>query len=200
MKLYWKGTILLHLLVLSSVTYGQHYESKCGTWRCDVKTLTDKDGRLLLVKEVVPSSIDQLVNKRSPKVLHHNDYSDSKLPRYPDENQVVEITAFVIKVKYEKDDHDLHLVLKSIASENSMVGEIPDPNCQNFNEFPKLRELFIKTRKQGNKIWDKLKETDRPVKVVITGVPFWDSEHKNRPTGSSQYFREIHPVISIVAL
>lgn len=33
MKLNWIGTILIHFFVFSFMTYGQHYEGKCGTWR-----------------------------------------------------------------------------------------------------------------------------------------------------------------------
>lgn len=174
--------------------------SKCGKWRWDIKTLTDKHGSALLFKGPLPSSIDELVKEPSPKILHHDSRIDSKLPRFPDENQVVEIIAYVIKVKYEKDDHDLHFVLKSTTSGNTMIGEIPDPNCPTFDEFPVWREILKKTRKNGNKIWDELKEHSGAVKVKITGVPFWDSEHNNRPTGSSRYFREIHPILTIVPL
>jgi hypothetical protein len=190
--------ILIVILALSFIFCSSQQPPKCGKWRWDVKTLTDKDGSALLLTEPVPSAIDQLVMEPSPKILHHNSHADSKLPRFPSENQVVEIVAFVIKAKYEEDDKDLHLVLKSPDSEKTMIGEIPDPNCPDFDEFPTLRELFKKTRKSGNKILDKLNVHAKPVKVKITGVPFWDSEHKNRSKGPGT--REIHPILSIVPL
>jgi hypothetical protein len=180
MKTIAKIGILILILVSGFNFCSLQSRLKCGKWRWDVKTLTDKDGSSLLHQEPVPSSIEQLVKEPSPKVLHHNSHSDSELPRYPSEHQVVEIIAYVEKVKYEQDDHDLHLVLRSTASENSMVGEIPEPNCPTFDEFSTLREMFKKTRKSDNKIWDKLKENKQPVKVKLTGVPFWDCEHTNR--------------------
>jgi hypothetical protein len=171
---------------------------KCGTWRWDIKTLTDKEGPALLTRKPIQTSLDQLVMEKPPKVLYDNNRSDGLLPRYPTENLVVEIDVYVVKMKYEQDDHDLHMILRSVSTGETMVGEIPDPGCPIFDTFPALRNWFGKTREEGYKIWDKLKKTHMPVKVRIIGVPFWDGAHPQRPLGSSEYYREIHPVLRII--
>ena len=168
----------------------------CGTWRWDVKTLTDKGGIDLLSKQPYHTTIDQLVTVQPPKVLHASSPSDGKLPRYTREKQVVEIIAYVTEIKSE-DDNDLHFVLQSLTSKNTMVGEIPDPACPDFDTNSVLREHFQKTREAGIKVKDLLKQSNKPVKVKITGIPFWDGVHSTRPTGASKYFREIHPILSI---
>ena len=190
-------TLVLLSLVTSSVVSAQQ-PTKCGTWRWDVKTITDKEGSVLLSGIPTAFSIDQLVVEQPPRVLHSENMSDGKISRYSSENQVVEIIADVIEVKHELDDSDLHFVLQSTTSKFTMVGEIPDPSCPVFSTFPAQRDHFTKTRADGNAIWEKLKQTKKPVRVKITGVPFWDGVHPTNPTGASKYCREIHPILSIV--
>jgi hypothetical protein len=73
-----------------------------------------------------------------------------------------------------------------------------DPTCPDYDNNPFLRAHFTKTRADGMKVKDKWKETNKnPVKVKITGVPFWDGVHTGNVTGASQSFREIHPIIKI---
>jgi hypothetical protein len=200
MKTQGKLSILILLMVsLSFIVFAQqHHPTKCGTWRWDVKTLTDQDGAALLSHPATPSSINELVKEKPPKTLHASKPSDGTKPRYSSESQVVEIIAMVTAVKTEADDSDMHFVLKSTDSDKTMVGEIPDPNCPNFEKFPQLKDFFTKTRADGKAIWDKLKKTHKPVKVRITGVPFWDGVHSKPPIGSSKYCREIHPILTIV--
>ena len=200
MKTKFRFSLLILILVSVSIASAQQNTPKCGKWRWEVKTTTDMEGLGLLTQTPSKSSIDELVVIKPPKVLSSRNTYDGKLPRYPSEKQVVEIVAYVTEVKHENDDSDLHFVLKSTTSANTMVGEIPDPACQAFDKFPNLRKHFVKTRQDGNAVWEKLKTTKKPVKVKITGVPFWDGEHATNPTGASKYCREIHPVFSIVIL
>ena len=188
------------ILASALLVFSQHRRdpNKCGTWRWDIKTLTDKEGPSLLNRKPIQTTLDRLVMEKPPKVLYDNNRTDGLLPRYPTENLVVEIDAYVVKMKYEQDDHDLHLILRSVSSNETMVGEIPDPGCPTFDTFPALRNWFGKTREDGYKIWNKLKKTHLPVKVRITGVPFWDGTHSQRPSGASEYYREIHPILKIV--
>jgi hypothetical protein len=192
-----QGSIVV-LLVSGFIFLSLQIPPKCGKWRWDVKTLTDQQGMGLLSKKPIRSSVDELVVTKPPKVLYEYNRSDGEEPRMSSENQVVEIFAYVTKVKHESDDSDLHFILKSPDSENTMIGEIPDPACPTFDNFPLLRKHFTKTRQEGYNVWDKWKNTQRPVKVKITGVTFWDGIHpNNNPKGASQYCREIHPILSI---
>ena len=197
MKTQARFGILIVFLVLSFNFCSLQLPPKCGKWRWDVKTLTDQQGNGLLSKIPVKSSIDELVVPKPTKVLYSNNHSNGQEPRMTTENQVVEIIAYVTKVKHE-DDSDLHFILKSPYSENTMIGEIPDPACSTFDGFPLLRKYFTKARQDGAMVWEKWKNSKRPVKVRITGVPFWDGVHsKSNPKGSSKYCREIHPILSI---
>ena len=197
MKTQAKICTLIVFLVLSFNFCSLQLPPKCGKWRWDVKTLTDQQGNGLLSKIPIKSSIDELVVPKPPKVLYSDNHSDGQEPRMTTENQVVEIIAYVTKVKHE-DDSDLHFILKSPNSENTMIGEIPDPACSTFDNFPLQKKHFENTRQDGNTVWDMWKSTKRPVKVKITGIPFWDGIHQgNNPKGASQYCREIHPILSI---
>jgi len=198
MKTHIRLGILTIFLVFGLIFSSQQLPPRCGKWRWDVKTLTDKQGIGLLSKTPIKSSIDELVVPKPPKILYSASQSDGREPRMSSETQVVEIIVYVTKVKRESDDSDLHLILKSPNSENTMVGEIPDPECTCFNRFPSLRDHFAKTRKAGYKIWDYWKSAKRPIKVRIIGVTFWDGIHpQKKPKGASQYCREIHPILSI---
>jgi len=184
-------------ILYSHSAFTQTDPNKCGTWRWSIKTLTDKDSTTLLNKKPIPATIDVMVKIKPPKVLKASSRNDGKLPRYTREKQVVEITVYVTEILTEA-DHDLHFVLKSPTSDKTMVGEIPDPTCPDYDNNPKLRAHFSKTREDGMKVKDMWKATNKkPVKVKITGIPFWDGAHSGDVTGASQYFREIHPILSI---
>ena len=198
MKTLEKFGILILFMVSGIMIYAQKDSTKCGIWRWDVKTLTDQDGADLLSKTPTPSSIGELVKEKPPKVLFATEQTDGKISRYPSENQVVEIIAYVTEVMDEIDNSAIHFVLKSPNSGKTMVGEIPDPACPKFDKFPQLKDHFTKTRQDGNTIWNMLNKTKKPVKVKITGVPFWDGILPQRLAGASKYFREIHPILTIV--
>jgi hypothetical protein len=197
-----KMRMIVSLLIMASflMACAQKQKTKCGKWRWDVKTLTDSNGSNLLLKAPIQMSIDELVNEIPPRVLYSENHIDAQSPRFASENLVVEIIAYVTAVKHQDDDSDLHFILASPDSENTMVGEIPDPSCPTFDNFPELRDHFTKTRRDGMIVWKILKRDNRSVKVKITGVPFWDGKHSNKPRGASEHFREIHPVLKIEIL
>lgn len=185
--------LTLALTVLWFSLTSQTYE-KCGTWRWSVKTLTDKSGIDWLDQEPEETTIDELVKPKPPKKLATGSQADGKLPRYPEESQLVRFRAYVTEIKSEG-DHDLHFVLQSAESDEMMVGEIPHPGCPEFDRAPKIRELITKSRKQGDEIKKELKKSENAVLVEITGVPFWDALHG--ATGAAKNGREIHPITSI---
>jgi hypothetical protein len=196
MKTLARNAFFLVLLFTTVLVFAQQPTEKCGTWRWQVKTLTDEGGIDLLTKTPIRATIDQLVSVQPTKTLEAGSKKDGNIPRYPREKQVVVVKAFVTEMK-DEDDRDMHFVLKSIYSDSTMVGEIPDPGCPDFDNFPQLNELFQKTRDNGVKVKEILKKTKKPVKVRITGIPFWDGVHSKTPVGASKYCREIHPIIKI---
>jgi len=138
---------------------------------------------------------DRVLSEQPPKVLKASDMEDGKLPRYPSENGVVQFTAYVTSATISSDDHDYRLVLKSPESESVMLGESPDPSCPTFNAFPQLRTTFIQAGKDISNIMELLKSNNKPVKVSVTGVPFWDAPDPQK--GGNPGGLEIHPLLKV---
>ena len=171
------------------------FNNKCGTYRWSVKTMTDKEGEILLSKLPLNSSIDQLTNE--PRNCPNRE-RDNEL-RYDDEKRVVRLEATINSIKLEG-DNDFHLVLS--ASNKTMVGEVPNGDCSNFDKHPKLRAHFNDLRKQiiaaiGFTPTTKMKPVYR--KVILEGVPFWDENQKgHKPSGSADNQHELHPITKII--
>ena len=70
MKSQWKLGFLIVFLVLGFILCSQQLPPRCGKWRWDVKTITDKDGAALLSRPPTQSSIDVLVGEKPSKVLY----------------------------------------------------------------------------------------------------------------------------------
>jgi hypothetical protein len=199
MKTMFRFSFLVLLLVSVSVVNAQHQAAKCSKWRADVKTLTDENAVNLLTQTPGMTTLEELGAVIPPKILHA-DKTDGAMPRYPNENKVVEVTVMITSIKIGADDGDMEFVMKSPDSDLTMMGEIPDPGCQAFDKFTQLREQFKTSRQQGKAVWDLLKKTRKPVKVKVTGVPFWDAYREDLPKGANKYFREIHPILKIEVL
>ncbi|NVO18928.1 MAG: hypothetical protein HXX13_04470 [Bacteroidetes bacterium] len=200
MKNMLRLSFLMLFLVSVSLVMAQRQQVKCGKWRTDVKTLTDAGGVALLTQTPTIATLDELGAVIPPKILHANNAADGKVERYPTESKVIEMTVMITAIKLNNDDGDLHFSMKSVDSDKTMVGEIPNPACNVFEKFPDLRQQFTSSRIQGKVVWDMLKKSKKPVKVKITGIPFWDGYDENRPKGVSEYFREIHPILKIEVL
>lgn len=79
-----------------------------------------------------------------------------------------------------------------------MIVEIPDSACQSacaskhFKDFLDARKAFIVHCGAPAK---KFKQVDPPVKVIVTGVGFFDPP--SHGTGSAKNGIELHPVLKI---
>jgi hypothetical protein len=189
--------VSISLLFMAALGFSQQ-KSKCGQWRWDVKTLTDKDGAALLKAKPVAREFRQFLSATAPRHLDKKSESDKTQPRFTSEKMVVEITAYITSMTITADDHDFLLIVKSPISDETMFAELPDPDCATFDKFPALRAHFKQTWKQLSELMDKISKDSKPLKVKITGVPFWDAIPGERG-GSSNGF-EIHPVLSVTLL
>ena len=172
-----KGVLLLVLgLLVTFSLVAQETGNECrGFFRWDVKTLTDSGGVSLLAVNFSDSTITKLVSVHPPKHFFILSKKDGRLPRFEDENQVVKVLALIGAVKTER-DRDIHIILKSIDSGDTMIGEIPDPDCRIFDSLPALKNAYVKARKELQQVTDLVGKTKDPVIVEITGVPLWDAQ------------------------
>jgi len=184
------------LACIWTLLLGMTGDKKCGTWRWNVKTLTDTEGMKVLTTEPVSSTIDILAAEQEPVIMHRKSLVTGDFRRLPGEDHRVTVVAEVVKMKREN-DRDFHLVLRSPATGETLVGEIPDPECACFRDFPELQRIFRQTRQEGEIVWNKLKKKKKPVRVLITGVPFWDFDH-DAGTKKGRFRHEIHPITRIV--
>jgi hypothetical protein len=191
-----KKIILLLLLSITSLFLNAQTK-KCGSWRWDVKTLTDNSGIKWFTLAPHKTTIEQLIATLPPKTLSTANKTDAKLPRLASEKKLVKITVYVTEIKNEK-DRDLHFVLESPDTESEMVGEIPNPDCKTFENLPELKEKFTEVREVGDSVKQLLNIRDEAILVEIVGVPFFDATHGQ--TGGAPNGREIHPIISIKIL
>jgi hypothetical protein len=191
--------LVIFEMLFSLVVYAQGDGMNCkGIFRWDVKTLTDPGGIELLSANPSDSMVSQLVSVFPPKHFFVLSKKDGMLPRYREEKQVVKVVAFIVKVNTQH-DMDLHIVIKSPDADVTMIAEIPDPGCRIFDSIPSLRKVYTEARHQLKKVTDEMAETNMPVLVEITGVPFWDARHW-WIRGCARNGREIHPVLSVKTL
>jgi hypothetical protein len=195
-----KGPLVCCLfLIFSTAVFSQGRDKDCnGFFRWDVKTLTDPGGVGLLSATISDEALSHLVLVHPPKHFFILSKKDGRLPRYHDESVAVKVVAIIVSVKTER-DQDLHIFMKSPDSDKTMIGEIPYPGCPIFDSLPELRQVYTAARQQLQQVTDLLKSTNKPVKVEITGVPFWDARHWWL-RGGARNGREIHPVLSVKIL
>jgi hypothetical protein len=164
--------------------------------RWDVKTLTDLKANGLLPVETM--SISRLVKFKEHKI-------GKSTERINAEQKVVRLTVNIVDYR-EEADGDIHLVIDD-GSGDSLVAEVPDPEdaiasmSDHANDYRKVR-LWLRTQlgepgKWNGKSYDENKTLLRigGLRVTITGVIFFDLEHK--VDGKADNNLELHPVIGI---
>ena len=192
----WIASTLLSVVAIHS--FAQQKSLQCGQWRWDVKTLTDKDGAALLKAQPKAMEFDRILFSMPPRTLDKKSATDKVQPRFPSEKEVLEFTAYITTINITEDDHDFRIVLKSPGSDNTMLGELPNPDCATFSRFPEQRANFKQTWEQLSAIMTRISGDSKPVKVKITGVRFWDAPTGER--GANISGLEIHPVLSVIVI
>lgn len=91
-----------------------------------------------------------------------------------------------------EDDGDIHIIIRDLKTRQSMVAEIPNPDCENVKNAP-----FFKKFEKAFKNYLKISGTNTKFSGIfeITGVPFFDKKHTGR--GAAPTMIEIHPVLRI---
>lgn len=162
----------------------------CGEERWSVKTLSDPDTIDINFNYIVPSTIGEQI-----KIINIPNSQTGKRSRY--EDTLYSLNCLIIAFKKEN-DKDIHIVLKDINTNETMVGELISDECDEvkntsrYNLFVELNKWF---RENIGHPTSKLKHPKEPIPVKITGVSFYDFLHGQK--GMASNGREIHPILSM---
>lgn len=173
----------------ANVTCGVH----CGLERWQAKTLS-YEGASSLNMQPVTTTVSQLVNETAPT-------GTSEIRVAPVETQEVTMTANLLGYKVES-DRDLHIVVQDLSTKETMIVEIPDPQCSGVcssiarDQIVTARQTF-ESAFAGAAPSGTYRGLAKPVQIVVTGFPLFDFQHPKPQTGLAKNCIEIHPVLSI---
>ncbi|HEY2090507.1 MAG TPA: Ig-like domain-containing protein [Thermoanaerobaculia bacterium] len=178
---------LLPLVCFVSLFAAQSILAQCGVERWSVKTGTDADVGLVNISTSTATTIQSLRGLTAPGTLPASNRVQ------PTETTVFTLSATLTQYKLETDS-DYHLVL-SDASGNTMIAEIPSPNCvgagspfgpgiQNARSEFDAKYTATSSFQTAN------------VPVAVKGVGFFDFLHGQ--TGVAPNGIELHAVLDIV--
>jgi len=172
----------------------------CGTERWAIKTLTDTQSARAISSTPAQSSVGALVALPAPR----------KLPQSariaPTETQQFTVQALLIGWKEESGptgDRDFHLVLADPADHGkTMIAEVPSPTCASACASAKVAAFGAARQVLTNELGPAPTTTsvtpvNPPRKVEITGVGFFDFDHKQN--GLAPNCIELHPVLQIAS-
>jgi hypothetical protein len=207
---------------LNGLPFGAPAPIVCnGTERWPVKVATDQDARTnqINLNPEGPYTVAQINQKMRPTLFPTNG-------RMEVEKKVYTVRGFISFYKQEKGadgDRDYHVVITDHPGQytedkdappdgQSMVVEFPDVRCLGgksglpVSPSP-LTSAIADARATFEKhaTWPKNQRLTQPIPVTVTGVGFFDFEHKQKgrardypdPHQSDKVF-ELHPVTEIV--
>ena len=166
---------------------------KCGTWRWDVKTLSDPGKNWVRSRDTVTFTFEDLL-KTDTVILSQG--GNPIIPRKPDEF-FVKVSGKILKYKLEDDD-DYHVVLTD--GRYFIVCEIPSPFCDGAAQsgygvkYAAARKVVESLPGKKQKGWFEVDQNGST--YTFTGVLFHDFKHGARFTMPNCL--EIHPVINII--
>lgn len=171
------------------------YTFDCGgSYRWDNKIMIDAAGLKLFPKRSKPSTIHTIVNYARPPI------EELRTNRGTIEQKKVTVTAWLVGLGKEDNDNDYHLILTSLNEEDSVIAEIPDPDCPKLEHFPGLKNKFTIAREFIQENVDAspgaVDYLPERIKVKVTGMLFFDRMAHGK--GHAKNGVEIHPILKIV--
>jgi hypothetical protein len=181
----------------------------CGKERWPVKVATDTQNSVLFkggsisggqLIDAQPTTIAKLWTFAYPygKITAFTPPADDNI-RTSAEQVIwtVDATIFAYKEEVAPGDTDYHIAIKDGA--NTMIAEIPDPNCVTDTPEP-LKSMITQARADFDAHFSGAKKASGSfhltnTKVRITGPGLFDRSHKQK--GYAKNGIEIHPVIKI---
>jgi hypothetical protein len=186
---------MLLLLILSglagffvSTVSDLHAQEKCGVERWAVKTLSDADTIGVRFDSVISTTVTALTQLEKLKV-------GQSTTRQPEERVVYRVPGVLTHFKREE-DRDLHLILKALDSDSTIVIEVPDPDCPEVIPTSRASQYASIIRWISDSVGNpttKFKEANKT--VTVTGVRYGDFWHNQR--GMAHNCLELHPILSI---
>ncbi|HEY2325463.1 MAG TPA: hypothetical protein VGJ82_21575, partial [Thermoanaerobaculia bacterium] len=170
-----------------SLFAAQSILAQCGVERWSVKTGTDADIGLVNISTSTATTIQSLRALTAPATLPSNNRVA------PTETTVFTLNATLTQYKLESDS-DYHLVL-SDASGNTMIAEIPSPNCVGAGSpfGPGIQAARNAFDAKYN-VTTSFQTANVP--VAVKGVGFFDFLHGQ--TGVAPNGIELHAILDIV--
>ncbi|MHB8572536.1 MAG: hypothetical protein ACYDAY_06215 [Candidatus Dormibacteria bacterium] len=161
---------------------------QCGTERWSVKIGTDQDSALVNLNSTTVNTVASMDSYAEPSSLPSNNRVQ------PQETTQYSIDATLSEYKLETDS-DYHLVLRD-GSGNSMIAEIPDPNCLSGVSSP-FTAGIRNARDQFDAFYYNVNTNFQVanVPVRVTGIGFFD--HLHGQTGVAPNGIELHPVLDV---
>jgi hypothetical protein len=207
-----KTLILLAIVLSSAIAFPQTSTStcgmKCGQERWAIKTLTDSEAGAVGDAAPQNTTVTDLIGRTAPVKLTNS--------RAPLEKQRFHLTALIIGWKIEATtsdenvgkttamstsvpDHDFHIVIADPDNtENQMIMEVPDPDCQAVCSSKFLKQISQVRSGVSSRLGtptDVVQPLAKPWLVEITGPAFFDFPHGQ--DGLARNCIEIHPVMEI---
>lgn len=179
---------LLVATMLGAVAFAQ-----CGAERTAVKTLRDAD--IELVQRHKNTTVGSLAHTIAPPQTAIRESYSHRLTKE-------EMTFFTVRAKmvgFKKEaDQDFHIVLKDLETSDTMIVEIPAPQCMAKDYRDMDRTLRNEFENRFGKATSKFKKLKKPVDVTVVGVGFFDIKHGTPQIGVAKNGIELHPVIAMV--
>jgi len=161
--------------------------AQCGTDRWLVKSLADADRDQV---DLHPSrtSVARLAALKRPEVLPQAGRASG-----------VERTTFVVEAYLAgwdpEIDGDIHLILADPGQQTiTLIAEIPDPDCRGACSSG-FAQAYAAARSALQVGLARPNPQDRPLRVEVTGVGFFDRNHGQ--AGAAPNFVELHPVLAL---
>ena len=157
----------------------------CGVERWQVKTLSDRDARLVSLTPVA-TTVESLATLSTPR------YRPSYGRVGSTETTIFCVEGWLLDVTTEGDG-DLHVIVGGLEDTTvSMIVEIPDARCSGAcaSGFAELYARAREALENRLKIW-----TTDTLRLRIMGVGFFDRPHGQY--GAAPNYIELHPVLEI---
>ncbi len=181
--------ILYTIIVLILLTGIEGMTNYCGLERWDIKQCRDIKASNIDTNKIFISTVyDECSIKRPFLKLNE---------RQPAEYQIVKLNCLITGYGVES-DMDIHIVLKDLNYNITMIAEIPSIKCTELRES----RFYNKINSAGNQFihifgypLTHFVTLKQPVPVSITGVRFFDFPHFQK--GCAPNAVELHPVLDL---
>jgi hypothetical protein len=169
----------------------------CGTERWPLKTMSDA-GAFSVILSPLQKSVHELVNTPAPTASSDTERLNEV------EKQAFSVKATLVGYKIESGatgDQDFHIVIRDPSTQETMIVEIPDPECDGVCNstqraaITKVRQAFLDAFPDNPPSASFIIVKDPKPEVTVTGVGLYDFFHGQ--TGVATNCVELHPVLDI---